>query len=178
MQTLSHRRCSVEKTADLGSCLAIHTRHASPQASRTVRHRCPMGADSPNGKRQRSNTRALLANTAALLAVFRRAAVRFYSLRERAQKRNSSQATALIRLMPRASSTGAPAHYPKQQRRVQPLDRSNWRSTAIGRSGLTLGPARIHPPRSRPKAIPGLSISAESTAAAAKVATIAAQNCH
>jgi hypothetical protein len=95
----------------------------------------------------------------------------------RAQNRNSSQSHRAHHSLNAASVEHWRAcAYPKQQRRVQPLNRSDSRSTAIGRSGLT--PARIHPPRSRPKAIPGLSISAESTAAAAKVATIAAQNCH
>jgi len=99
------------------------------------------------------------------------------SLRERARNGNSSQAArARHSLNAVCVEHWRACAYPKQQRRVQPLDRSNWRSTAIGRSGLT--PARIHPPRSRPKAIPGLSISAESTAATAKVATIEAQNCH
>jgi hypothetical protein len=48
---------------------------------------------------------------------------------------------------------------------------------ALAAAGVTAALARTRRPSSRPSAIPGLSISAESTAAAAKVAAIEPQNC-
>ena len=65
---------------------------------------------------------------------------------------------------------------------MTPLERAAHRQLALtprsdGTAGAAAARARSQWPSLRPKAIAGLSIRAESTAAAAKVAAMAAQNC-